>query len=305
MFNSRTLIRFFISSVLLLFLFLLPGIPRAFATTFGVSIQASCSTQADFGASQDLSYDSSAPGASSPLNCASAGSAADFYGEGDDAATSALGSANASVAIGAAGVELSTAASSTPLIDGAIARANVDASWWDTLTITGPFANGDPVQFLITAGIAGSMTSVGETDGSVSYNVTWGQANGLSFSDDGSSQLADTKSEVVTFDVGDQVTIGGQIFSAATAVAGNTIDDTEILSSENDVLAGDTFSLFITPITPGASYISASGTDYAPSVPEPSSLLLVATGLALTGLYGRQHQSRFHSVRLGSTGGKP
>jgi hypothetical protein len=168
MFNSRTRLRLFVSSVLLLFLFLLFGVPGAFATPFGVSVQASCDAQADFGDSQYLSYDSSAPGGIPALNCATAGLYEDFYGEGEDAVTSAAGSANGSVGIGSVGVQLATKASSTPLIDGAIADASVNASWWDTLTITGPFP-GDQVQFLLTAGIAGSMTCKGETSGNVSY----------------------------------------------------------------------------------------------------------------------------------------
>jgi hypothetical protein len=126
----------------------------------------------------------------------------------------------------------------------------------------------------LTGGIAGSMTCGGETAGSVSYSVTWGQANGLNFSDDNcSNPLASKQHAVLTLSVGQQVTLGGLILSSARAVAGNAF-----LTSENDINAGDTFSLFITPITPGVSYISASGTDYASTVPEPSSLLLVMTG---------------------------
>jgi len=75
-------------------------------------------------------------------------------------------------------------ASSTPLIDGAIARTLVNASWDDTLTITGPFAKGDPVQFLVTAGISGSISSIsctGGADGTISYRVGFNTGGGFNF----------------------------------------------------------------------------------------------------------------------------
>jgi PEP-CTERM motif len=280
MFSSRTRLKFFISNLLLLPLFLLFGVPGALASSFGASVEASCGVQLDFGPTRNQPYNASSPGAIPALNCASAGLDEGFYGPGQDAVTSGSASANGAVGFGAVGVNLATKASSTPLIDGAIASASFNASWFDTLTITGPF-QGDPVQFRFTASVAGSMTCAGETSGSVSYTISWGQATTLNFSDDNcSNQLAGKQSAVITSSVGQQLTIGGLIISGVRAVAGNGCCGSYTLTSEQDLSAGDTFSLFITPITPGASYISASGTDYASVIPEPSSLLLAAIGLA-------------------------
>jgi hypothetical protein len=141
------------------------------------------------------------------------------------------------------------------------------------------------------------MTCNGETAGNAFYQISWGQATTISFSDDNCSNLlAGKQNAIITVSVGQQLTIGGEILSAARAIAGNDYGGAEHLTAENDISAGDTFSLFITPLTPGASYISASGTDYAPAVPEPSSLLLAATGLAvvyaLTPVLRRGRESR-------------
>jgi PEP-CTERM motif len=176
------------------------------------------------------------------------------------------------------GVVLSTGATSVPAIDGAIGDASVNASWFDTLTFKGPI-QGETVQYLLTATVAGSMTCGGETSGSASFQISWGQATTLYFSDDNcSGKLAGKQSAIATFEVGQSQTIGGQLLSSVRAIAGNGCCGSYTLVSENDLNAGDTFALTITPITPGASYISASGTNY--SVPEPSSFLLLAVGLA-------------------------
>jgi PEP-CTERM motif len=284
MFSSRTRLKFFIAS-LLLPAFVLFGAPRALAASFGASVEASCGVQLDFGPTDNNPYSASFPGAIPALNCASAGFAADFYGEGEGAATSGLASASGSVGFGAVGVNLATRASSTPLIDGAIASASFNASWFDTLTITGP-SQGEPIQFELTASIAGSMTCGGETSGSVFYSISWGQATTIDFSDDNcSNKLAGTQHAVIDVSVGQQLTIGGLIISGVRAVAGNGCCGSYTLTSEQDLTAGNTFSLFITPLTPGASFISASGTDYA-AVPEPSTwamLVLGFTGLGVTG----------------------
>ena len=175
------------------------------------------------------------------------------------------------------GVVLSTGATSAPAIDGAIGDASVNANWWDTLTFTGP-TQGETVQYRLTARVAGSMTCSGETAGNVSFDFSWGQSTTLYFSDDNCSQkLAGTQSAIATFAVGQSQVISGLLLSSARAIAGNGCCGSYTLTSENDLDAGDTFSLTITPLTPGASYISASGTNY--SVPEPSSLLLLAAGL--------------------------
>jgi PEP-CTERM motif len=281
-------LKFLISSVVLLLLLLVCAAPKAFASGSGASVEASCGVQLDFGPTSSQPFNSSSPGSIPPLNCASTGFSQDFYGPGQDARTSASASTNGSIGFGAVGVNLTTKASSTPLIDGAEANASVNASWFDTLAITGPF-QGDPVQFRLTASIAGSMTCNGETAGNVFYQVSWGQATTISFSDDNcSNKLAGTQNAVITVSVGQQLVIGGEILSTARAIAGNCCSP-----SEQDVSAGDTFSLFITPLTPGASYTSASGTDYASAVPEPSSLLLAATGLAVFyALSFRRRESR-------------
>jgi PEP-CTERM motif len=276
MFSSRNGLNAFISNLLSLLVFAVLVVPGALAAPFGASVEASCGVQLDFGPTSSHPFNSSSAGAIPALNCASAGFDEGFYGPGQDAKTSGSSSANGSIGFGAVGVNLATKASSTPLIDGAEASASVNASWFDTLTITGPF-QGDLVQFRLTGGIAGSMSCNGETGGNVFYQVSWGQATTISFSDNNcSNPLAGKQTAVITVSVGQQLIIGGEILSTVEAIAGNCC-----ASSEQDVSAGDTFSLFIAPITPGASFISASGTDYASSVPEPSSMLLAATGLAV------------------------
>jgi hypothetical protein len=281
MFNSRTRAIFFISA-LLLFLYPLSGVPRAFATVFlsGFSLHFSCSAQADFGTpDSDSDSSSGVVGNNPPVPCNSAGEYDDFYGEGRDAFTAATASATASVGVGSAGVQLETSATSTPLIDGAIAKANAGTHWFDTLIFTG--RQGQLLRYRFTESINGSMTCTGETDGDVSFDVSWGNGSFSTTDHHCLSPLGSKNQATVTFLAGSLVLVQGDVSAQAVAVAGNNIADEEILSSQN-VSAGDTFSLFITPITPGASYISASGHDYAPpSIPEPSSLLLMATSLAV------------------------
>jgi hypothetical protein len=273
----------------LILLCLLWNAPGALATPFGVSFESSCGVQVAFGTGSNHSDNGDSTG-SIDLGCGGSGFYANFYGPGEDARTQASSVTGGTIEIGSVGVQLVTKAQSTSLIDGAIADSSVNASWWDTIKITGP-SLGETAQFRLIGGIAGSMTCNGETAGNVSYSISWGQANGLNFSDDNcSNKLAGTQTALLTTTVGQQVTLGGLILSSARAVAGNSF-----LTSENDVSAGDTFSLFITPITPGVSYISASGADYAPpasSIPEPSSWLLMVTGFgALCSL------TRFASLR--------
>ena len=194
-------------------------------------------------------------------------------------------------------MQLATKATSTPLIDGAIADASINASWWDTLKITGS-SQGETVQLQLTGGIAGSMSCSGETARSASYSVSWGQANGLNFSDDNcSSKLAGKQSAVLTLTVGQQVTIGGLILSSARAVAGNGCCGSYTLTSGNDVTAPDTFSLTITPLTPGAGYTSASGADYASGVPEPSIWAMMLIGFAGLGFIGLEVERPVATLR--------
>jgi len=280
MFGSRPRLKFFVGNLLLLLLFLFFGVPQALASSFGVSVQASCGVQVDFGTGSNHSYNSTTSGQIPGLGCGGSGFAADFYGPGEDAMTMASSVAGGSVGFGSVGVNLETKATSTPLIDGAIADASVNASWFDTLTITGP-SQGAPVQFELTGGIAGSMSCGGETAGNVFYQVSWGQATTISFSDNNcSNPLAGKQNAIITVSVGQKLIIGGEILSSARAIAGNTIDGKEILTSENDVSAPDTFSLVIKSLTPGASYISAAGADYASATPEPSTWAMLIVSFA-------------------------
>ena len=240
MFSSRIRLRFLIVSMLLP-VFLLFCAPRALASLYGVSIDAGCSTAGYDIPGSSHSYQGSGP--LPPLDCAESSSNA-----------SAHGTATGFIDIGTMGVVLSSGATSIPAINGAVGGASVNASWWDTLTFTAP-VQGETVQYRLTATVHGSMTCGGETGGTASFQISWGQATTLYFSDDNcSGKLAGTQSAIATFAAGQSATIGGLLLSSVRAEAGNGCCGSYILASENNLDAGDTFALTITPLTPGASY---------------------------------------------------
>jgi PEP-CTERM motif len=286
MFNSTTCLRFF-SSVPLLILFLLPGTARASIFPFGASTTLSCEVDVDF-APSDIN--------NLPYNavhlCSANGEYDDFYGEGQNASASGTASAIGNTGEGYVKMNLATSANSTQLIDGAVAKAADSGRWYDTVTITGP--PNTPLNYTVFAGMDGSMTCQGETFGSVNYGISY-SVNGFSlgtgsFSDNNCDTPFDQSQKLVlTAYDGEQVKISAGVVATAVAIAGNHYGDPleYHLSAENNIDASDTFSFFITPITPGASYISASGYDYSiPGTPEPSTWAMLIVGFAGLGIVG-------------------
>ena len=199
--------------------------------------------------------------------------------------------------------------------------ASVDLVWMDTLTVVAPaLSPNTPVLFSFEMDPKGSITAfvsgTGAQQGSYSENVR------LRF---GATESARSGSVTLNEQICSVLNIGGPCPSTTTAgpqiesgilttypgatisvmgsldaggdAQGNTVEFSctggngpcfTNYGSEVKANFQDTINFYVQPLTPGASYTSASGTSYLPpvlqSVPEPSTaalLLVAAAGLLL------------------------
>lgn len=161
--------------------------------------------------------------------------------------------------------------------------ATVDGYWWDTITVTSnTLAAGTAVTLM------GSVELSAQVSPSLAYPSphTRAQAS-LNFGGPSCCSIADTRTDTVTSATGSfQAVVGGsyQVFGSLIAHTGTNA----FVADTGSVEASARYYLWTS--TPGAGYISASGVNYAPPVPEPETYGLMLAGLGLMGLMIRRRK---------------
>jgi len=168
-----------------------------------------------------------------------------------------------------------------------------DIDWYDTISITG-LSPGAPVDLLLTV----SLDSVVSSSGGGLASVTW-------VADLGSTQAEVTNQNGSESGLTDSVmihTTSGSALALVTSLQGSADVDNLFGSESATADASDTGSSYITVLTPGASYTTASGVGYgAPSaVPEPKSVWLVLAAIAAICFKGRRRPPAVNPVTEGS-----
>jgi hypothetical protein len=198
-------------------------------------------------------------------------SASDLGGSVNSLFYNASGSSKAMAEIGSLHASASFGASSNS--DGPFVGANgFGQAWWgDTLTITSDtLAPGTPVMFQATIDFHRVITG----SGLGVVNALVSGPFGLSISDSRATPNAQQSATTVV-----HTTVGSQIniFSTLSVGASGSVGPGQGASGSVDAFNTSTFTFM--PITPGASYSTASGVLF---VPEPSTYGLCA--MALIGL---------------------
>jgi hypothetical protein len=149
--------------------------------------------------------------------------------------------------------------------------------WIDTIIVTG-LPNGTPVELVLTDALHSTETfsAAGVVYGPgvaqlESVLVLGGQELDL-LNNQGAANGFVTQSVIVD-------TVSGATLQLAATLTGSA-DAAGVASATVD--ASDTANSYITVLTPGASYTTASGVDYAPpsTAPEPKSFWVMATAFA-------------------------
>jgi len=175
--------------------------------------------------------------------------------------------------IGSVHASVSTQALSTGPAGGA--NASAQGQWNDTITITSDsLPNGTLVSFLAT--IVLHRTITGAPPASASASVTG--PFGLNLADSLSSpNTAPSVSTIV------QTTVGSVLSATSTLSLQAGASGIAPFNLSAAVMAENTATFQFQPITPGASYSTASGVVF---VPEPTSAHLVLCGLVSICLFG-------------------
>ncbi len=162
------------------------------------------------------------------------------------------------------------------------AGATATGIWYDTITITSDtLPAGTPVSFMATDILDRTINSmISDGNGNaVEWSADFSGPFGLNLVDSYSSpNSAETVSTVINTTVGSTLPVSSELDLTSNSEAPNPPFD-----GFNDVNAGDTARFDFQPITPGASYSTASGAVF---VPEPASIWLMCCGLIACGLYG-------------------
>lgn len=196
--------------------------------------------------------------------------------------------------------------------------------WTDSLTI-GPGSG--PMQFLVVMDLEGTVSAAGDpTTGGDSQNQAGFQASGsgstavMLYEDPcqknsngvtqgcGAGWMAAPTVEtgILTANPGETVSLSGYVSSVVSAAGGVVsyrcgVNNCLAVYSSGALADFSNTAIFgVIPITPGATYTSASGTDY--DIPEPATLPLAVVGLAaLISVFRKNGRSRHGGVKLWST----
>ncbi len=162
------------------------------------------------------------------------------------------------------------------------ASGSVTASETDNFTITG--SGTFEVFYSLSATLLASYceTSLASLDATVSFGSQFSVDQfGISACPAGGGSLSyfDVRRVPLQLSAGDTLSLSATL-SGIAATGGNSF----IPQTSASVLAGNSLHFFLTPITPGAAYVTSSGLDYTrrEQVPEPGTLGLVATGFTVT-----------------------
>ncbi|HXS98784.1 MAG TPA: PEP-CTERM sorting domain-containing protein [Candidatus Limnocylindrales bacterium] len=239
------------------------------------------------------------------------------YTGSQDASTPLCCSASTTVSVAASGGNLGLhGTADTALTVGGRSLANFDLYAFDTFTITGTgtetfnysvvlegtesltgapsFDDNSGVSsgvFLIAnqqyttwgtfsnlnVGCTSSNFGGGNDCGTIAFKQTSLCASGTCITTH-SGPLDATLSGTLTFSAGQKIQLGLYLFARTGSY--NILGPANDLQTEFD--AGNTAYFTLTPVTNGAGFTTASGLNYssAPTVPEPSSIAAVVTGLA-------------------------
>ena len=180
-------------------------------------------------------------------------------------------SANVLTEIGAVHGSAAFSASSNGPAGGA--NASAQGQWSDTITITSnTLASGTPVTFLATISLHRTISGTPPASVSAFVNGPFG----LTLTDTlASPNAAQSVSTIVN------TTIGSVMSATSTLSLSAGAGAIAPFSLSGSVLAENTALFSFKPITPGASYTTASGVTF---VPEPASAWLMLCGIVLTGL---------------------
>lgn len=203
-------------------------------------------------------------------------------------------------------------------------KISVIEAFTDTLTFIAPTINTTtPLSFRLTMVPMGALSTFAQSQGGFPYafaSVTTGMSiaganleeyicsnNGGSCGS--SSTVPGAVSQIVTVYAGQQYTLDGLLVGQAEADGLSSLQCTgQYGINENcgvtnygasaDILFADTVNFYVQPLTPGASYITASGQMYSPTsnisaTPEPASFWLFATGIL--GTFG---WAKYRKVKL-------
>jgi hypothetical protein len=175
----------------------------------------------------------------------------------------------------------------------AFARSGANASWHDEITIGGtPSANGFVI-LRFTLDLHGTTFASGSAGASMESRLF---LNDFSRIDGALLDLTvpGSATETFGFAVGQQVQLYGDIDIRTFASAGR-VGTGYFAASDATVEAFDTAGFHIDVLSPGGSYTSLSGTNYATvvtaPVPEPATWMLLVAGMLMTGRLAHRRRS--------------